>query len=148
MCGHCATQTRFIFSCTGIGQYKLTSKQLRAISAILSLPGQTREQCSSNPGSSSPIEMFGIQAEMNSPFVYPSHPEEVSALVLMPWSKEREQQAQEVAIAPSLWESLLLPVRCLRQVIRSYAQRAFPTAWLIELESEEMLYAYAEQCIS
>jgi hypothetical protein len=136
------------FLCTGIGPHRLTRKQRCAISAILSLPGRPLKQSSSNPVCSNPIEMFGMQQAMVSPFLYSSHHAEVSALVLMPWPKEREQQACEVAIALSLWESLLLPVRCLRQVIWSYAKRAFPTAWLIKLESEDGLDAYAEQRIS
>jgi len=50
-------------------------------------------------------------------------------------------QAREVAISLSQWESLVLPLRCLRQVIRSYARQAYPGVRIIELESEEMRYA-------
>jgi hypothetical protein len=52
-----------------------------------------------------------------------------------------------VAISLSLWESLVLPLCCLRPLVRSYARRAYPEVRIVELESEGTLYAHAEQRI-
>jgi hypothetical protein len=82
---------------------------------------------------------------MVTPFLHPSHHADVSALILSPCPKQWEALDREVAIPLSLWESLVLPLRCLRQVIRSYASRAYTAVRIIELESEEMLYAHAEK---
>jgi hypothetical protein len=65
----------------------------------------------------------------------------LGALVLLPWPEQSEAQAREVAISLSLWESLVLPLRFLRLLIRSYARRAYPGVRVIELESEETRYA-------
>jgi hypothetical protein len=55
-----------------------------------------------------------------------------------------QQEAREVAISLSLWESLLLPLSSLHPLIRSYARRAYPAVQMIELEREESLYGHAE----
>jgi hypothetical protein len=45
------------------------------------------------------------------------------------------------------WKSRPLPLRCLRPLIRSYARRAYPWVRVIELESEDTLYAHTHQSI-
>jgi hypothetical protein len=74
---------------------------------------------------------------MVSPFVSPLQKTRVAAVVLLPWPRRWEEQGREVAVSLSLWESLLLPLRCLRDIVRGYAWRAYPSAQLIELEGEE-----------
>jgi len=44
---------------------------------------------------------------------------------------------REVAISLSLWESLVLPLGCLRPLLRSYAARAYPEVRLIDLQGTE-----------
>ena len=88
-----------------------------------------------------------MQPGMVSPFLHPSHHTGLGALVLLPWPERWEAHEREVAISLSLWESLVLPLRCLRQLIRSYARRAYPGVRIIELESEDTLYAHTEQSI-
>ncbi len=131
--------------CTGVGPRRLKRQHLRAIAAALAPPGRTIKQCTINPLTSNPVETFAMQPGMVSPFLHLSHHADVSALILTPWPKQWEAQAVEVAISLSLWESLVLSLRCLRQVIRSYARRAYPEVRVIELESESTLYAHAEQ---
>ena len=41
---------------------------------------------------------------------------------------------REVAISLSLWESLVLPLGCLRPLLWSYAARAYPEVRLIDLQ--------------
>ena len=126
--------------CTGIGPQRVTRQHLRAIEAALVLPGRTAKGCTVNP-TSNPVETLTMQPGMVSPFLHPSHHTGLGALVLLPLPEWSEAQAREVAISLSLWESLVLPLRCLRQLIRSYAKRAYPGVRIIELESEETRYA-------
>ena len=122
--------------CTGVGPQRLTRQHLRAIAAALALPRRTI-----NPVTYHSVETFAMQPGMVSPFLHPSRHTGLGALVLLSWPEPREAQEQEVAISLSLWESLVLPLRCLRQLICSYARQAYPGVRVIELESEETLYA-------
>jgi hypothetical protein len=131
--------------CTGVGLQRLKRRHLHAIAAALALPGRFIKQCTINPLTSNPVETYAMRPGMVSPFLHPSHHADMSALVLSPWPQQWEAQAREVAISLSLWESVVLPLRCLRQLIWSYARRAYPTVRVIELESEPTLYAHAEQ---
>ncbi len=127
---------------TGVGPQRLTRQQLHTIAAALEMPRRAAKQCTINPVTSNPVEMFNMQPGMVSPFLHPSHHTGLGALVLLPWPELSEAQAQEVAISLSLWESLVLPLGCLRPLLRSYARRAYPGVRVIELGSEEALYAY------
>jgi len=127
--------------CTGVGPQRVTRQQLRAIAAALALPRRAVKQCTVNSLTSNPIETFAMQPGMVSPFLHPSLHTGLGALVLLPWPEWWEAQGREVAISLSLWESLVLPLRCLRQLIRNYARRAYPGVRVIDLESEETLYA-------
>lgn len=133
------TLAETLLLCTSVGPQRLTRQQLHAIAAALEMPRRAIKQCTVNPVSSNPVEMFNMQPGMVSPFLHPSRHTGLGALVLLPWPEQSE--AQEVAISLSLWESLVLPLRCLRQLIRSYAKRAYPGVRVIELESEKTRYA-------
>jgi hypothetical protein len=135
------TLAETLLLCTSVGPQRLTRQQLHTIAAALEMPRRAAKQCTINPVTSNQVEMFNMQPGMVSPFLQPSHHTDLGALVLLPLPEQSEAQAQEVAISLSLWESLVLPLRCLRQLIRSYARRAYPGVRVIELESEETLYA-------
>jgi len=127
--------------CTGVGPQRLTRQQLHTIAAALEMPRRAAKQCTINPVTSDPVETFSMQPGMVSPFLHPSHHTDLGVLVLLPLPEQSEAQEQEVAISLSLWESLVLPLRCLRRLIRNYAKRAHPGVRVIELESEETHYA-------
>ncbi len=133
--------------CTGAGPQRVTRQQLRVLSAALALPRQAVKHCTVNALAANPVEIFAMQPSMVSPFLHPTHDTTFGALVLLPWPKRWEAQEREVAISLSLWESLALPLCCLRPLISSYARRAYPDVRIVELESEGTLYARAEQCI-
>jgi hypothetical protein len=135
------TLAETLLLCTGVGPQRVTRQQLRAIAATLALPRRTFKQCTVNSLTSNPVETFAMQPGMVSPFLDPSQHAGLGALVLLPCPEQDEAQAQEVAISLSLWESLVLPLRCLQKLIRSYARRAYPRVRVIELESEEHVYA-------
>ena len=129
--------------CTGAGSQRVNRQQLRAISEALALPRRAVKQCTVNALTSNPVELFAMQPGMVSPFLHPNHESAFDVLVLLPWPERWEAHEQEVAISLSLWESLLLPLGCLRPLLRSYARRAYPGVKFIELESGEALYAHA-----
>jgi hypothetical protein len=133
--------------CTGAGSRRVNRQQLHAIAAALSLPRRIVKQCTLNALNANPIEAFAMQPGMVSPFLDPSQHTAIGAVVLLPWPKRWEAQEREVAISLSLWESLVLPLRCLRPLIRSYARRAYPGVRVIELESEDAIYAPIQQSI-
>ena len=64
--------------------------------------------------------------------------------MLLPWPKRWEDQEREVAISLSLWESLALPLRCLRPLVRDYARRAYLQVRLIELGNAGAIDCFAE----
>ncbi len=132
---------------TGAGSQRVTRQHLRALSADLELPRRALRRCTVNPVTYNPVEIFAMQPGMVSPFLHPTHRTALDALVLLPWPKRWEAQEREVAISLSLWESLLLPLRCLRPLVLSYARRAYPDVRIVELESEGTLYAHTEQRI-
>ncbi len=127
--------------CTGVGPQRLMRQQLYTIAAALEMPRRAVKQCTVNPVTSNPVETFSMQPGMVSPFLHPSHHTDLGALVFLPLPEQSEAQEHEVAISLSLWESLVLPLRCMHQLIRSYARRVYPEVQIIELESEETLYA-------
>jgi hypothetical protein len=126
---------------TGAGLHRITREHLRAVSAGLELPRWSVTQNSINASISNPVETCAMQPGMVSPFLHPTLHTAFGALVILPWPEQWEAYGREVAISLSLWESLLLPLRCLRPLIHSYARKAYPDVPIIELESEDMLYA-------
>jgi len=138
------TLAETLLLCTGIGQQRVTRQHLCAIATAPALPRRTVKQSPINPVTHHSVETFAMQPGMVSPFLHPSRHAGLTALVLLPWSQRLEAHEQEVAISLSLWESLVLPLRCLRHLVLSYARRAYPAVRIIELESEETLYAQTE----
>jgi hypothetical protein len=133
--------------CTVAGLQRITRQHLKVIAAALELPGSAVKRRTINPGIYCPVETFGIQPGIVSPFLHPTHHSSVGALVLLPWPQRWEEQEREVALSLSLWESLLLPLRCLRPLVHSYARRAYPGVRVVELEREGTLYEHTKQRI-
>jgi hypothetical protein len=130
--------------CSGVGTGSLTRWHLRDIAAALTIPYRTIKRCTINSSTHTSVEAFAMQPGMVSPFLHPERGAHLSALVLLPWSQRWEAQEREVAISLSLWESLALPVRCLRPLVHQYARCAYPEVRLIELGSEGANESFAE----
>jgi hypothetical protein len=123
--------------CTCVGDRKLERTHLRAVAHALALPRRAARHCSINPSTCDPVVEYGMLPGMVSPFLPPLRKTRMAAVVLLPWPGWWEEQGREVAVSLSLWESLLLPLRCLKDIVRCYARRAYPYVRLIELEREE-----------
>jgi hypothetical protein len=130
--------------CTGAGTQSLTRRQLRDIATALALPRRTVRQRTINSSAYHAVEAFAMQPGMVSPFLRPERAAGIAALILLPWRELWEAKAREVAISLSLWESLALPVRCLRPLLRRYARRAYPQVRLIELGNAGTTQSFAE----
>jgi hypothetical protein len=123
--------------CTGVGTWRLSRQDLHAIAKALGLPNRKGRHITINPESCQTVEEFGMLPGMVSPFLHPSRAAGLAALVMLPWPRCREAQGREVAISLSLLESLVLPLICLRPLLRSYAARAYPEVRLIDLPGTE-----------
>jgi hypothetical protein len=122
---------------TTVGTQNLAREHLRFIAKALAIPCHAARNCTLNPGICDPVEEFDMLPGMISPFVQPLRCTELAAVALIPWPQVWEEQETEVAVSLSPWESLLLPLRCLRSIICSYARCAYPTVRLIELPREK-----------
>jgi hypothetical protein len=130
--------------CTSVGTRSLTRWQLRDMAAALALPFRTLKRCTINSSAHTSVKAFAMQPGMVSPFLPPEQAAHLSALVLLPWRELWEAQEREVALSLSLWESLALPVRCLRPLLRQYARRVYPQVRLIELGNAGATQSFAE----
>jgi hypothetical protein len=130
--------------CTSVGLQTLTRRQRRAIATALALPRCALKRCALNAPLGSSREMFATDPALISPFLSPSRDAGVTALVVLPWTHRWEAQEREVAIALSLWESLVLPLRCLRHLLRLSAKRADSALRVIELASERTADGYED----
>ena len=142
----CATIGERVLLCTGAGPRSLTHRQVGAIATALALPYRSVRRslllasCPSRSG-----EPFAVQLPGPiSPFLHPERVAPLLALVLLPWPPRWEAQEREVALYLSLWESLLLPLRCLRPLLRRYARRAYPQVRLIELDNTGAIEYFTE----
>ena len=120
--------------CTGVGTWRLSRRDLHAITGALGLSSRKSRHTTINPESLQTVEEFGMLPGMVSPFLRPMRATRLAALVVLPWPRCWEAQGREVAISLSLWESLLLPLGCLRPLLRCYAARAYPEVCLIDLQ--------------
>lgn len=124
--------------CTGVGTWQISRQDLHAITEALGLSNRKSKHATINPVSCESVEEFGMLPGMVSPFLRPAHTTRLSALVVLPWPRRWEAQMREVALSLSLWESLVLPLGCLRQLLRSYASRAYPAVRFIDLHGTQV----------
>lgn len=112
--------------CTGVGLFTLARSQVYTIADALGLSRRMARQCRINPPDCSALDLFGMQPGMVSPFLPPGQHTGLTALVVLPLSAPCTAQEPEVALSLSLWESLLLPLHCLPDLLSEYAVRAYP----------------------
>lgn len=123
--------------CTGVGTWRLSRQDVQEIAKVLGLPKRRSRYATINPASLQTVEEFGMLPGMVSPFLRQSRATRLAALVVLPWPRCWEDQRRDVAVSLSLWESLVLPLSCLRSLLRSYAEHAYPAVRLIDLHERE-----------
>lgn len=119
--------------CTSVGDQLLTRHHLQTIAATLALSRKALKHCTLNPAGYDAINAFGMAPGMVSPFLRPGLPTNLTAVVLLPWPEAWVEQETEVAVSLSLWESLLLPLHCLKEIVPCYAHMAYPSVPLLAL---------------
>jgi hypothetical protein len=122
---------------TGVGTSRLSRQELHVIAKALGLPNRRSRHATINPATFQTVEQFGVLPGMVSPFLRPALATRLTALVVLPWPRYWEAQMREVAISLSLWESLVLPLGCLRLLLSLYANRVYPAVRLIHLHGTE-----------
>ncbi len=120
--------------CSGVGTQPITRPQIHDLAAHLSLPRKSTKRCTLNPVTCDPVKEFEMLPGMVSPFLRPQRTTRLTALALLSWPRYWEELAYEVAISLSLWESVLLPLRCLKALLYGYARQAYPNLPVIELQ--------------
>jgi len=130
---------------SGAGTWSLTPRHLAVITAALTLPRRSLTRCSINSLLRRSVRSCAMQPELVSPFLHPEREAQLTALVLQPVPGQWKAQAWEVAIPLSLWESLTLPLPCLRPLLRRYARRAYPQIRILELGHAGAMHAYKEE---
>lgn len=119
--------------CSCLGDHRLTHADYLHIGRTFSLSRKAIDHAATNPQTVDPVDVFGMADGMVSPFLPPHHAEKIAALVLAPWPITWEQEETDVAISLSLWESLLIPVCCIRSIVRKYAAKVYSSIPVIEL---------------
>ena len=77
---------------------------------------------------------------MVSPFLPPLRPTRLVSVVQMLWPTAWEEQGKAVGVSLSLFESLILPLSCLRAVVLQYAAQAYaPGIHCIEVSPQDQL---------
>ena len=124
---------------TGVGEQRQTLDQRRVVADALGLPRRTARQCSTNPTTCRPELEFAMLPGMVSPFLPPLHLTRLAAVVQVPWSADWEDRGFAVGVSLSLFESLILPLRYFRAILRQYVARAYaPTISWIELTPQHL----------
>lgn len=125
---------------TSVGDDEHTLAQRRLVASALGLPRRAARQCSTNPASCRPEQEFGMLPGMVSPFLPPLRPTRLVSVVQVPWPASWEEQGKAVGVSLSLFESLILPLSCLRAVVLQYAARAYaPSIHWMEVSRQDLL---------
>ncbi len=119
-----------------IGDQVLSRAQRRAIAAALGLSRKATRQATLNPLGLVAERELGLLRGMVSPFLPAGYGTNLYAVVQLPWPAAWEDAGQCVAISLSPCESLLVPLRCYRRILRRYVRQSIPLAPLIELNDE------------
>jgi hypothetical protein len=131
---------------TMIGDRLLERAEQFAIARNLGLSCRAAHQATLNPPGCITEQMFGLLRGMVSPFLPAGFGTGLHAVVQLAWPAVWEDGGQSVAISLSPCESLLIPLRCYRPILRRYVRRSIPDVPLVELDAgdETRLYPVRE----
>jgi hypothetical protein len=116
---------------TGVGDFQISKEAVLLVAGQLGLSRRAARHATINPSWLDPVAAFGMQAGMVSPFLPPQSCSEaqstpIAALVVQQWPGAWEAD-KAVAISLSLYESLLIPLRSLRPLLRTYYAWGYPS---------------------
>src|SRR2546421_9439979 len=96
---------------TSIGDFSLGRRSIRAIASALGLSRREASHHSINPPHCDPEKEYGPHAGVGSPFLPPKYPTRPAGMIQIPWPSWRGREQGAGAIAPSLCERLMVPLR-------------------------------------
>jgi hypothetical protein len=120
---------------TWIGDRLLERAERYAIARNLGLSRKAAHQATLNPQGCIAEQAFGLLRGMVSPFLPAGFGIGLHAVVQLAWPTVWEDGGQSVAISLSPCESLLIPLRGFRRILRRYVRRSIPDVPLIELNA-------------
>ncbi len=131
---------------TWIGDRLLERAERYAIARNLGLSRKAAHQATLNPLGCMAEQAFGLLRGMVSPFLPAGFGTGLHAVVQLSWPAVWEDEGQSVAISLSPCESLLIPLRGFRRILRRYVRRSIPDVPLVELNAggEMRLYPVRE----
>lgn len=118
-----------------IGDQVLSRAERRTIAAAIELSRKAARQATLNPPGFVVEHELGLLRGMVNPFLPAGFGSGLYAVVQLAWLTAWEDEDQRVAISVSPCESLLLPLRCYRSVLRRYLSQCMPGLPLVELKS-------------
>ena len=122
--------------CTAIGDPLLSRELMREVAERLGLARSSVKRLHINPPSCDPLVEFGMAPGMVSPWLRPGQATSVRAIVLTGEPTPSTRDNMTVALSLSLRQSLFVPARILPEMLRDYAQRAYPQVAWIDLRRE------------
>jgi hypothetical protein len=125
---------------TGVGDFQIKKEAILVVAEWLGLSRRAAKGRTINPAWVDPITAFGMEAGMVSPFLPPrSFSDErripIVALVVQLWPRGWEA-SKHIAISLSLYESLIIPLRSLRLLLRNYYAWRHPSVPCVFLPSD------------
>ena len=117
---------------TGVGDFQISKEAVLLVAGQLGLSRRAARNATINPAWLDPVAAFGMEAGMVSPFLPPQSCSEaqsspIAALVVQPWPQGAWEVSKRVAISLSLYESLLIHLRTLRPLLRTYYAWGHPS---------------------
>ena len=123
---------------TGVGDHVLTRAQRSALVAALGLPHRALRHAAINPPALCAERQFGLLRGMVSPFIPLGFGTALRAVAHLSWPTEwEEQESHSSAISLSPCESLLVPLRCYRQILTGHLHWCLSGTPFIELGRAE-----------
>lgn len=123
---------------SSIGDRVLERAERFALAEQLGLSRRAARHATINPPGHLVEQELGLLRGMVSPFLPPGFGTSVYALVQRSWPDAWEDKGQHVAISLSPCESVLLPLRCYRRILRRYVRQRMPGLPLVELQAMEL----------
>jgi len=120
---------------TSIGDRLLERAERFAIARNLGLSRKAAHQATLNPPGCIAEQAFGLLRGMVSTFLPAGFGTGLHAVVQLAWPAVWEDGGQSVAISLSPCESLLIPLRAFRRILRRYVGRSIPDVPLVELNA-------------
>jgi hypothetical protein len=119
-----------IVLCSGLGDFTLSNRLLRQVSLTLGLHNRVQSRRHINPPAYPSEFLYGILEGMVSPFLHPDRVRGLLAVVFLTPPTGAADEARQVAISLSPFESLAVPLGSFQSLLYAYAGAVYPGRWI------------------